>query len=62
MAAKMPRCINVAEVCYRNSDPAICHAASRVCYESIVGMYDDESGKGSRNRFDSEYIGSSSLQ
>lgn len=54
MAANMPRCMNVAEVCLRNPDPAICHAASSVCYESITRWYDDESGKGGRNRFDSK--------
>jgi len=54
MAANMPRCMNVAEVCLRNPDPAICHAASSVCYENVIGWYDDESGKGGRNRFDSK--------
>lgn len=54
MAANMPRCMEVSDVCVRNPDPAICHAASEVCYEGVIGWYDDESGEGGRNRFDSE--------
>ncbi|KAK4691574.1 hypothetical protein P7C71_g5451, partial [Lecanoromycetidae sp. Uapishka_2] len=52
MAANMPRCMKVAEICLRNPDPAICHAAGSICYEGIVRLYGDESGKGGRNRFD----------
>ncbi|KAK1143504.1 hypothetical protein N8T08_006310 [Aspergillus melleus] len=52
MAANMPRCMQVSEVCVRNPDPAICHAALSVCYEGVVGWYDDEAGAGGRNRFD----------
>ncbi|KAF7594750.1 hypothetical protein BBP40_008457 [Aspergillus hancockii] len=52
MAANMPRCMDVADTCIRNPDPAVCHAAESVCYEGVVGWYDDESGKGGRNRFD----------
>ncbi|GME31065.1 alpha/beta-hydrolase [Neofusicoccum parvum] len=52
MAANMPRCMDVADVCGRNPDPAVCHAAWSVCYDGVVGWYDDESGKGGRNRFD----------
>lgn len=54
MAANMPRCMHVSEVCVRNPDPAICHAALSVCYEGVVGWYDDEAGAGGRNRFDSK--------
>jgi cathepsin A (carboxypeptidase C) len=54
MATNMPRCMDVAETCVRNPDPAICHAAETVCYEGVVGWYDDEAGKGGRNRFDSK--------
>ncbi|KZF18844.1 alpha/beta-hydrolase [Xylona heveae TC161] len=52
MAANMPRCMDVAEICVKNPDPAVCHAALSVCYEGVVGWYDDEAGKGGRNRFD----------
>lgn len=54
MAANMPRCMDVAATCASNSDPAICQAAETVCYEGIMGWYEDESGKGGRNRFDSK--------
>lgn len=55
MATNMPRCMRVEEICLRNPDLAICRTASSVCYESIIGWYDDESSfKGGRNRFDSK--------
>ncbi|PWY91636.1 alpha/beta-hydrolase [Aspergillus sclerotioniger CBS 115572] len=52
MATNMPRCMNVAETCARNPDPAICHAAESVCYDGVMKWYEDESGKGGRSRFD----------
>lgn len=54
MDANMPRCMNVAEVYLRNPDPAIFNVASSVCHEGIGSWYDDKSGKGGRNRFDSK--------
>ncbi|KAJ5765025.1 carboxypeptidase Y [Penicillium odoratum] len=53
MAANMPRCMEVMDICINNPDPAICIAAGNVCEEGIVGWYDNESAfKGGRNRFD----------
>ncbi|OJJ46461.1 hypothetical protein ASPZODRAFT_159367 [Penicilliopsis zonata CBS 506.65] len=52
MAANMPRCMELFHVCEQNPDPAICHAALDVCWEGIIGWYDDESKVGGRNRFD----------
>ncbi|GFF82334.1 carboxypeptidase Y [Aspergillus lentulus] len=52
IASNMPRCMDVTAVCAQNPDPALCSAASSVCYEGIIGLYEDESGKGGRNRFD----------
>ncbi|KAJ5104368.1 alpha/beta-hydrolase [Penicillium alfredii] len=52
IAANMPRCQEVMDTCVRNPDPAVCAAASAVCYKGVVGWYEDESGKGGRNRFD----------
>ncbi|KAE8380183.1 Alpha/Beta hydrolase protein [Aspergillus bertholletiae] len=52
MAANMPRCMDVAKTCIQNPDPAICKAAGSVCYEGIIGWYENESGEGGRNRFD----------
>jgi cathepsin A (carboxypeptidase C) len=54
MASNMPRCMDVAAVCDRNPDPALCSAAFDVCYEGVMGFYEDEAGKGGRNRFDSK--------
>ncbi|PGH09033.1 hypothetical protein AJ79_05762 [Helicocarpus griseus UAMH5409] len=52
MAANMPRCQEAVDICYRNPDPAICGAAYRVCYEGALGLYENETGAGGRNRFD----------
>ncbi|EAL91158.1 putative carboxypeptidase Y [Aspergillus fumigatus Af293] len=52
IASNMPRCMEVSAVCVQNPDPALCSAALSVCYEGVVGLYEDESGKGGRNRFD----------
>ncbi|CAG8107756.1 unnamed protein product [Penicillium salamii] len=52
MAANMPRCMEVAKTCIGNPDVAICKAAHDVCYDDIAGWYENESGKGGRNRFD----------
>jgi cathepsin A (carboxypeptidase C) len=54
LAENMPRCMDVYDTCIQNPDPAICAAAESVCYKGIVGWYEDESGKGGRNRFDSK--------
>jgi len=52
MASNLPRCINVARVCYDHPDPALCSTAEEICWEGVVVHYDGESGKGGRNRFD----------
>jgi cathepsin A (carboxypeptidase C) len=52
MATNLPRCIEVAKTCYDHPDPAICEAASRVCWDGVVKYYDGESYAGGRNRFD----------
>ncbi|PYH93372.1 alpha/beta-hydrolase [Aspergillus ellipticus CBS 707.79] len=53
MAENLPRCMELADVCAQNPDPAICHAAGVVCYDGIISFYDDESSfPGGRNRFD----------
>jgi cathepsin A (carboxypeptidase C) len=52
MATNLPRCMNLGKVCYNHSDFEICQAATRVCWEGVVGYYDGESGAGGRNRFD----------
>jgi cathepsin A (carboxypeptidase C) len=54
MAANMPRCMDISAVCVQNPDPALCSAAFSVCYEGVIGFYEDEAGKGGRNRFDSK--------
>jgi cathepsin A (carboxypeptidase C) len=55
MAASMPRCMEVMDICIRNPDPAVCNAAVSVCYEGVMSWYDDESSyAGGRNRFDSK--------
>lgn len=54
MAENLPRCLSLASVCYKYPDPAICSAAEEVCWKGVVEYYDGESGKGGRNRFDSE--------
>ena len=55
IAANLPRCMEVAQVCYQSTDVAICHAATQVCSEGITDMYNNEAGngEGSRNRYDS---------
>ncbi|KAM0402587.1 hypothetical protein ACHAPZ_005526 [Fusarium culmorum] len=53
MAANLPRCLDLARVCYEHPDHAICSAASEVCWEGVIKWYDGESGSnGGRNRFD----------
>ena len=54
IAANMPRCMEVYDTCAKGPDLAICTAAYSVCYKGIIGLYEDESKKGGRNRFDSE--------
>lgn len=58
MAANMPHCMDLYDICIQHSDPAICHAAQSVCYDGVVGWYDNEAGAGGRNRFDSELLSS----
>ena len=53
MATNLPRCLEVAKVCYDHPDPAICAAASTVCMTGVINFYDGESYAGGRNRFDS---------
>jgi cathepsin A (carboxypeptidase C) len=53
MATNLPRCMNLAQVCYDNPDPAICLAAATICWDGVIHYYDGESSyKGGRNRFD----------
>ncbi|KAL1892602.1 hypothetical protein Sste5346_006887 [Sporothrix stenoceras] len=52
MAENLPRCLELARVCYNYPDPAICGAASEVCWNGVIVHYDGESYKGGRNRFD----------
>jgi cathepsin A (carboxypeptidase C) len=52
MAANLPRCTEVLNVCYNHPDPAICQVAEAVCWYGVIQWYDGESGKGGRNRFD----------
>jgi cathepsin A (carboxypeptidase C) len=52
MAANLPRCMDLARVCYQYPDPAICTAAEEVCWYGVIVHYDGESRKGGRNRFD----------
>jgi cathepsin A (carboxypeptidase C) len=52
MAANLPRCIELARVCYAHPDPAICLAGQEVCWNGVIVHYDGESGAGGRNRFD----------
>jgi cathepsin A (carboxypeptidase C) len=54
MAANLPRCMDLAKVCYNHPDPSICNAANEVCWDGVIVHYDGESGSlnGSRNRFD----------
>jgi cathepsin A (carboxypeptidase C) len=52
MAEAMPRCMHVIDACYKYPDAAICNAALEICYKGVIGLYDNESYKGGRNRFD----------
>jgi cathepsin A (carboxypeptidase C) len=54
MASNLPRCMDLAKVCYDHPDPAICQAAAQVCWYGVIEHYDGESGDkgGNRNRFD----------
>ncbi|KAG4261221.1 hypothetical protein FPRO03_11772 [Fusarium proliferatum] len=53
MAANLPRCLDLARVCYEHPDHAICGAAGKVCWDGVISWYDGESGTGgNRNRFD----------
>lgn len=56
MANNMVRCVDVLKTCYNHPDPALCTAASEVCWDGVVSHYDGESGAGGRNRFDSKLI------
>ncbi|KAJ9347565.1 hypothetical protein DTO027B9_9090 [Paecilomyces variotii] len=54
MAENLPRCLEVIKTCNTFPDPAICEAASTVCWDGVIGHYDSEADglPGSRNRFD----------
>ncbi|KAF4631889.1 hypothetical protein G7Y89_g6241 [Cudoniella acicularis] len=52
MATNLPRCLDVSKACYDHPDPAICQAASTVCWDGVIKYYDGESYAGGRNRFD----------
>lgn len=52
MATHLPRCMDLARVCYNHPDPAICLTAEEVCWTGVIEHYDGESGSGGRNRFD----------
>ncbi|KAF3003794.1 hypothetical protein E8E13_010204 [Curvularia kusanoi] len=54
MATHLPRCMDLARVCYSHPDPAICLTAEEVCWNGVIVHYDGESGDagGARNRFD----------
>ncbi|KAF1955688.1 alpha/beta-hydrolase [Byssothecium circinans] len=54
MAANIPRCIDLARICYQHPDPAICNGAEEVCWKGVIEYYDGESGSAQehRNRFD----------
>ncbi|KAF1928078.1 carboxypeptidase Y precursor [Didymella exigua CBS 183.55] len=52
MANNLPRCLELARVCYKHPDSAICLAAEGVCWNGVIVHYDGESGPGGRNRFD----------
>jgi cathepsin A (carboxypeptidase C) len=51
MAANMPRCLDLARICYNHPDPAICQVGEEVCWKGVIEHYDGESGAGGRNRF-----------
>jgi cathepsin A (carboxypeptidase C) len=51
MATNLPRCLELSTVCYNHPDPAICQAATQVCFYGVTEHYDGESGAGGRNRF-----------
>ncbi|KAF2682232.1 alpha/beta-hydrolase [Lentithecium fluviatile CBS 122367] len=52
MASNLPRCLDLARICYDHPDPAICQAGETVCWHGVIKHYDGESGAGGRNRFD----------
>lgn len=53
IATNMPRCMDVHDTCRSKPDVDICNAASKVCYDGVVGFYEAESSyKGGRNRYD----------
>jgi cathepsin A (carboxypeptidase C) len=53
MAENLPRCIDVAKVCYDHPDPSICSAAEHICWQGVTSFFDGEADrKGGRNRFD----------
>ncbi|KAF2010200.1 alpha/beta-hydrolase [Aaosphaeria arxii CBS 175.79] len=54
MAANLPRCMDLARLCYSHPDPAICIVAESVCWDGVIVHYDGESGAGGRNRFNIE--------
>ena len=54
IATNMPQCMNVMDICIKNPDPGVCNNALSICYEGVIGLYDDESYAGGRNRFDSK--------
>ncbi|KAE8452978.1 hypothetical protein EG329_012165 [Mollisiaceae sp. DMI_Dod_QoI] len=52
MATNLPRCMEVAKVCYDHPDPAICQTAETVCWDGVINFYDSQAHAGGRNRFD----------
>lgn len=53
MATNLPRCMDLAKVCYNHPDFEICQAANKICWNGVISHYDGESGgQGGRNRFD----------
>jgi cathepsin A (carboxypeptidase C) len=54
IATNLPRCVAVAKTCYDRPDPAICNAATSVCWDGVINFYDSNSGAGGRNRYDSK--------
>jgi cathepsin A (carboxypeptidase C) len=53
MAEHLPRCMNLARICYKHPDFDICEAATKVCWHGVIKHYDGESGgHGGRDRFD----------
>lgn len=52
MAANLPRCMELARVCFSHPDPSICQVVGYACWDGVIKWYDSESYAGGRNRFD----------